>query len=86
MARKLETGRYIISAGEIGAYTVCPESWRLGAVERVKSVHAESRGQGVVLHKSWAQSFDDAVYFRRSSRALLWLTLLTIIIYILLKN
>jgi hypothetical protein len=86
MARKLETGRYIISAGEIGAYTVCPEAWRLSTVERVQSVHAASRGQGVKLHKSWAQSFDDSIYFRRASRALLWLTLLTILIYILLKS
>lgn len=82
MARKSNYNRYILSAGEIGAYTVCPESWRLSAIEKVKTSHDQSSTRGIELHKSWARSYEDAIYFGRAARALLLLMLLCIAIYI----
>ncbi|MBX7143333.1 MAG: hypothetical protein K1X79_02670 [Oligoflexia bacterium] len=84
MARKSDYNRYILSAGEIGAYTVCPESWRLSAIEKVRTTHDQSSTRGMALHKSWAQGYEEAVYFGRAARALLLLMLLCIAIYILL--
>jgi len=68
MARKNKDGRIILSAGEIGAYTVCPEAWRLKVVERAKSIHAESVVTGQALHEAWANKIDDAAYLHNRVR------------------
>lgn len=87
MARKNEYGKYILSAGEIGAYTVCPESWRLSNVKRVKSAHQKERIQaGNKLHQEWAQSYDDALYFKKHVRLVLLLLFVTLIIFLLLQS
>ena len=71
MARKTEYGKYILSAGEIGAYTVCPEAWRLVSIVRVKSVHSGDYKRGQDLHKEWAKGIDEASYLKRQIRILL---------------
>ena len=48
----------ILSASEIGSFTVCAESWRLRRLARARRAAAASRQQGEKLHQSWADSFD----------------------------
>lgn len=84
MPRKNEYGKYILSAGEIGSYTVCPESWRLSAVEKVKTSHTENDRRGRDLHRTWAESIDEASYLRHRAQFLLFLLSLTIALMILL--
>lgn len=83
MARKTELGTYILSAGEIGAYTVCPEAWRLSTVERVKSQQSGNVEKGHELHRQWASTYDEALALSRRIRAVVLLLVLTIAVYLL---
>lgn len=87
MARQTEYGKFIISAGEVGAYTVCPEAWRLANMERVPAVTSEGDHQhrvkkGNELHKEWAQNVDEAVYLTRHVRLVILLLFLAIAAYL----
>jgi hypothetical protein len=89
MARRNDYGKYILSAGEIGAYTVCPEAWRLAVVERVKTASANDEKQqqrvqkGNELHREWAQNVDEAVYLTRHVKVIIALVLLCIAAFLL---
>ena len=61
MARKNEYGKFIISAGEVGSYTVCPEAWRLQSVVQAKSAHEKKMREGTRLHKEWGKRHEDAM-------------------------
>lgn len=86
MARKTEYGKFIISAGEIGAYSVCPEAWRLSMVERVKAIKDTTTEKGASLHKAWARSYDDAVFFTRGVKIILILVVAAIVLHLLTAN
>ncbi len=86
MARKNEDGRFTISAGEIGAYTVCPEAWRLKAIKKARSIRAESVVTGQKLHKEWVTKFEEAAYLKHRVRLVLALLLVAALIYILLRG
>jgi hypothetical protein len=83
MARKTEYGKYILSAGEIGAYTVCPEAWRLSAIEKVDTLKDKSVVLGIDMHKRWAKTYDEAVYFAREVKLLVLLVGLAIVLHLL---
>ena len=83
MARKNSYGKYILSAGEISSYTVCPQAWRLNLESDVKPVHSETVDEGNRLHEEWTRSFQDAMYFTRSIKLILLLTVLTILFFLL---
>ena len=61
MARRNPNGGYIISAGEVGAFTVCPTSWDLLWNNKSKSLkdRAEdaSTSRGELLHAEWSGFF-----------------------------
>jgi hypothetical protein len=83
MARKTEYGKFIISAGEIGAYSVCPEAWRLSMIERVKALKDASTDRGATLHKAWARSYDDAVFFTKGVKLIIALVFAAIAFHLL---
>jgi hypothetical protein len=83
MARKTEYGKYILSAGEIGAYTVCPEAWRLSSIEKVETIHSENHKKGRELHRKWAESVDEASYLKHNARLLVILLFLTLLIVLI---
>lgn len=85
MPRKNDYGKYILAAGEIGTYTVCPESWRLSIVEKVKLEEGQASARGSKLHKEWATLYEDATYFARSAR-LLVIVMLALIFFSILKH
>lgn len=80
MARKNAHGNYVLSAGEIGSYTVCPEAWRLRMVQRVTSLAFESKKRGADLHRTWAKSYEDSVYLTRGVRLVVALVLLVVLV------
>lgn len=82
MARKTPYGKFIISAGEVGAYTVCPEAWRLRTIERVSHPAAANVEAGEQLHRQWAKSLDEALFLSRSTRAIILMLLAALIIYL----
>lgn len=81
MAKKSSSGKFIISAGEVGSYTVCPEAWRLKALEGVERFTASSVAKGNELHRQWAKNYDEAAYLSRGLRLVLVMLLLATLIY-----
>jgi len=79
MARLNQDGKYILSAGEVGIYTVCPESWRLRVLKGYKGEEAESVSLGSDLHKEWAEKNEEVNFFRRGITTLLILIALAIL-------
>ena len=86
MARQSNSGKTIISAGEIGAYTVCPEAWRLKNIDRVKIIHANSVEKGDALHKEWARNFSEAEQLSKWVRIIIYLIAVTILVFILMRR
>jgi hypothetical protein len=84
MARKNDDGRFTLSAGEIGAYTVCPEAWRLKTIAKAKSICAHSVIEGQQLHKEWVTKFEEAAYLKHRIRFVIALLIVAAILYLLL--
>lgn len=76
MAKRTEFGKHIISAGEIGAYTVCPEAWRLKVVSHQKPIKTGAVKTGVELHEAWAKDVDELAYLNKSGRIVAFLIVL----------
>lgn len=73
MARKNEYGKYVIAAGEVGSYVVCPEAWRLAQIQRIKPVPSRSMRKGTNLHEEWDKQLEQVRAYSRSIRLSLWL-------------
>lgn len=69
----------ILSASEIGSFTVCAESWRLRRLARAERASASSRERGEKLHQTWADSFDLSFSLHSWSRLLLLLVLIGLV-------
>lgn len=83
MAHKNRDGKWIIAAGEIAAYTVCPEAWKLRTIDKKLSTDLESSViEGKELHSKWAKSMEDSLLLTRVTRATLAL-LCTLVVMVL---
>lgn len=83
MARKNEYGKYILSAGEIASYTVCPEAWRLKMVENANSIYIDNVKKGRELHQEWSADLDDAIFFTKGTTLILLLISLAILVFLI---
>lgn len=87
VATKQEDGTFIIAAGEVGAYTVCPESWKLKWIDREKGEgRTEERLEGIAQHRAWSDLFEESIFFSRWSRYLATLLCAATLIFLLLKR
>lgn len=75
MTTKAPDGTFIISASEVGAFTVCPEAWRLKEIVRVKTEPSVRVAKGDELHIEWAKGQDELLYLLHRVRFVLWLVL-----------
>ncbi|RMG41449.1 MAG: hypothetical protein D6719_08505 [Candidatus Dadabacteria bacterium] len=81
MATKTEYGKYILSAGEIGAYTVCPEAWRLRTVEKARANdNSESIEHGNRMHQEWVREFDQLIEMRRALKLIIFMAAVALFI------
>ena len=78
-------GKPIFSAGEVGAYSVCPESWRLSMLDKVKTSKSDAAVRGHELHREWATKVDESVYLSHRIRFVLGLVIAAVCAYLLLK-
>lgn len=85
MAKQNSDGKYIISAGEVGSYAVCPEAWRLKTIVGVERSRRDSVEVGHRLHSEWARNFDEALYLGKSVKLVVFLIALAIALHILTK-
>ena len=81
MPRKNANGKYVISAGDVASFTVCPMSWALEQQGAKKDFGSASK-EGVKLQKEWKRSFSDAVFFTRSVNLILALIILVVLILV----
>lgn len=86
MARKTEYGKYILSAGEVGAYTVCPESWRLRVVEQVRASKENNSREGRAAHSAWAKTYEEVVYLGRKAHLIFVLLITAAVIYLIIQS
>lgn len=65
MPYKNSYGKWILPAGEVGQFAVCPESWRLKMVERVNRLHTREKEKGEIKHDEWSEEVDHAFHLRQ---------------------
>jgi len=82
MPSKTKSGKFIISANEVGTYSVCPESWRLKAIAKVKRSRVESIESGDLLHSEWAEDYEEALWLTQSVRSIFLLIAVMILLYL----
>ncbi len=78
MARKSASGKFIISASEVGSFVVCQEAWRLRELENAKKQRADDNPDGRKSHKDWANELDYYHFLKRAWPHILLLILLSI--------
>ena len=82
MPRLNSFGKYILSAGEISSYIVCPKSWHLEYVENQKPKHEKSKQEGSKLHVEWLIRANEALFFTWGTRLIIYMLMLIILVYI----
>ena len=82
MARKNEYGKYVISAGEIATYCLCPEAWRLGVVKKVEHLEDAKVKEGHELHDRWNEDLDEAMVLSRGVRFILAMMILSTFVFL----
>ena len=80
MARKSLYGKFILSAGEIGSYTVCPEAWRLTSMRSKKNSASKNSKVGEELHRTWASDNDEVIFLTKGAKLVIFLIILTLLI------
>ena len=83
MPRQNEQGKYILAAGEIAHFIVCPEAWRLSALEKTATLKDPSHHEGRKLHKAWASDYEESIHLSRSIRLLVEVLLLVVLMTLL---
>ena len=74
MPRLNKEGNYVISAAEVGTYTVCPESWRLRVLEGLDNKNkSESVELGNRMHDDWMLLHKEVLFFRKGIKITLLL-------------
>jgi hypothetical protein len=81
MAKKTSSGKFILKAGEIGTYSLCPESWRLQHLESVNSEDQKRTAKGITLHAEWSKDLKDINFLSFSTRLICYLILLSIFVF-----
>ena len=84
MTRPNKDGKMIISASEVGTYTVCPESWRLRNLEKAKTAKTISASQGKVLHEEWSVEYHQLLQYQRFIRIIGLLLVLALAVFLLI--
>lgn len=68
MLKQTESGDWIISASEVGEFTICPEAWRLKSLANVEREKSKSAQLGVKLHEEWGRDYGEATQIWRLVR------------------
>ncbi|MDZ4785485.1 MAG: hypothetical protein SGJ02_05350 [bacterium] len=84
MPRQNRDGKFILSASEIGSFTVCPESWRLRTVQHKESKHSDRVEIGQEMHAAWSAKYDEHLFLIRAARIVLALLVLVLATFILI--
>ncbi len=87
MATTGADGKHIIAAGEVGAFTVCAQSWKLKWVDKQGArVAFEEKLLGQKLHQDWSNIFDESLKLGRWIRYLAVLLCAALVLFLLLNQ
>ena len=84
MATKEPNGQYIIAAGEVGAFSVCPMSWKLKWIDKEQGRVETSVALGQRLHHDWSNIFEESLVLGRWIRYLAVLITTAAVVFLLL--
>jgi len=80
----------IFAAGEVGAYVLCPENWRLKYRKKTKPTksaqNSPQTNRGLEAHHNWTRNIDEALFLKRNVKLIVALILIAIAIYIVLHR
>jgi CRISPR-associated protein Cas4 len=83
VARPNPEGGYIIAAGEVGAFSVCPQAWYLSSVKgQVGKEPTVESALGQALHRDWSKFFEESLTLGTWIRYLAVLTCLMLLVFI----
>lgn len=80
--KRRNSGRFIISAGEVGQFVFCPESWKIRELGNYKEQKSQNSVIGTKMHEEWSEQLDYASNLAEGLRFLLALVITTIIIVV----
>lgn len=86
MATTSPDGRHIIAAGEVGAFSVCPLSWKLKWVDKESSRVEPSVELGKELHQSWSSVFEESLLLSKWIRYLAVMLTSAAVIFLLIHD
>lgn len=84
MATKGPDGQHIIAAGEVGAFSVCPMSWKLKWIDKERGSEESSVALGQQLHQDWSTIFEESLVLGRWIRYLAVLITTAAVVFLLL--
>jgi CRISPR/Cas system-associated exonuclease Cas4 (RecB family) len=86
VATKSADGKHIIAAGEVGVFSVCPQSWKLKSVDRERPVEKKKDAElGKYLHKHWSSVFEESLVLSKWIRYLAVLVCTALAIFLLVR-
>ncbi|MEN9845332.1 MAG: hypothetical protein RIS36_479 [Pseudomonadota bacterium] len=84
VATKGPDGQHIIAAGEVGAFSVCPMSWKLKWIDKERGRQELSTVLGQQLHQDWSSIFEESLILGRWIRYLAALITSAAVVFLLL--
>lgn len=75
MPSKLPDGSFIIAAGEIAEFTVCPRAWQLRQRNSEPKVRTEGSALGKSSHRNWTEKADKLFVSASQAKLVVGLTL-----------
>lgn len=86
MATTRPDGKHILGAGELGAFSVCPQSWKLKWVDKQGAAFAsDDKALGKKLHSDWSRIFDESLELGQWIRYVAVLICTALLVFILLS-
>ncbi len=87
MARPNPEGGYIIAAGEVGAFSVCPQSWHLLWNARDKKPQTSyNSALGQQLHSDWSGFFEESLKLLHWIRYLAVMACLVAVVFMVISS
>ncbi len=78
---KLPDGNFIIAAGEIAEFTVCPRAWFLRQQLETNKVTSQSSASGQTSHESWTEKADNLFVSASRAKLVVGLTLAVLFVW-----
>jgi CRISPR-associated protein Cas4 len=79
----------VIAAGEVGAFSVCPQAWYLSWNKSEGSAATTPNSQSILgqtLHRDWSRFFEESLHFGTWIRYLAMLTCMMLVVFMVVSS